>query len=65
MSEIHPAPIPFSLDAEVWAPASLFSFSFVVLPEAALQGSPRVPLPLPSAQPAHTRASSYSLHSKM
>lgn len=28
-------PIPFSLDAEVWAPATLFSFPFVVLPEAA------------------------------
>lgn len=26
MSEIHPAPIPFSLDAEVWTPASLFLF---------------------------------------
>lgn len=37
MSEIlpPPPPIPFSLDAEVWAPATLFSFRFVVLPEAA------------------------------
>lgn len=26
MSEIPPPPIPFSLEAEVWAPATLFSF---------------------------------------
>lgn len=60
-------PYPHPLFTGCWGlgPSEPFSFPFVVLPEAALQGSPRVPSPpLPSAQPAHTRAS-YSLHSKM
>lgn len=48
MSEIlPPPPIPFSLDAEVWAPATLFSFRFVVLPEAACREALGSLLPSP------------------
>lgn len=63
MSEIYPTPIPFSLMLR-FGPQLAFFFSLVALPEAALQGSPSPSSP-PSSQPAHTRASSYSLHSKM
>lgn len=66
MSEIHPAPIPFSLDAEGWTPASLFLFLlWFFLKQPCREALPRVPRALPLARPAHTHASSYSLHSRM
>lgn len=59
-------PFPFWPQAAVWAPASPFSFSFVVLPCSDPAGSLQIPL-APSPQPrcAHLHACSYSLHSKM
>lgn len=66
MSEILPPP-PHSLFTGCWGlgPSYPFFFSFCGSSWSSLQGSPRVPLPLPLAQPAHTYAYSYSLHSKM
>lgn len=46
MSEIYPTPIPFSLTLRS-GPQLASSFSFVVLPEAALQGSPGSLFPSP------------------
>lgn len=52
MSEIYPTPIPFSLMLRFGPQlASSSSSSFVVLPEAALQGSPRSLFPSPRLSP--------------
>lgn len=57
MSEILPPP-PISLFTGGWGlgPSYPFFFSFCGSSWSSLQGSPRVPLPLPVAQPAHTYA---------
>lgn len=62
----HLNPFPFWPQAAIWAPASPFSFSFVVLPCSDPAGSLQIPL-APSPQPrcARLHACSYSLHSKM
>lgn len=65
MSEITPPP-PFPFHWRLRFGPQLPFFLFLCGSSwSSLQGSPRVPLPLPLAQPAHTYAYSYSLHSKM
>lgn len=56
--EILPIPIPFSLEADIWAPASLFLFLLWFFLKQPCRD-------LPAAQAAHIHAYSYSLHSKM